>query len=131
MKYANGVDLIFTGAGPGFEGVPQGITFEGTDGWVWVHCGSLDAELKSLRKELIGPDETRLPVSIFHQANFLECVRSRQKTISHIDVAVISMSPCVPIRSVSGPAVRYNCSASYTGIRTTRYSSTMPRPMRR
>ncbi|KKL18545.1 hypothetical protein LCGC14_2474460, partial [marine sediment metagenome] len=29
MKYANGVDLIFTGDGPGFTGVRHGITFEG------------------------------------------------------------------------------------------------------
>ena len=94
MKYANGVDLIFTGAGPGFEGVRQGITFEGTDGWVWVNRGSLDAEPKSLRKEQFGPDEIRLPVSTFHQANFLECVRTRQKTISHIDVAVRSDTVC-------------------------------------
>ncbi|MHB0960324.1 MAG: Gfo/Idh/MocA family protein [Pirellulaceae bacterium] len=94
MKYANGVDLIFTGAGPGFDGVRQGITFEGTDGWVWVTRGSLDAEPKSLRKEQIGPDEIRLPVSTFHQANFLECVRTRQKTISHIDVAVRSDTVC-------------------------------------
>jgi len=33
MKYAMR-RLIFTGAGPGFDGVRQGITFEGTDGWV-------------------------------------------------------------------------------------------------
>jgi predicted dehydrogenase len=94
MKYANGVDLIFTGAGPGFEGVRQGITFEGSEGWVWVNRGSLDAEPKSLRKEQIGPDAIRLPVSTFHQANFLECVRTRQKTISHVDVAVRSDTVC-------------------------------------
>ncbi len=94
MKYANGVNLIFTGSGPGFDGVRQGITFEGTDGWVWVNRGSMDAEPKSLRKEQVGPDEIRLPVSKFHQANFLECVRTRQKTISNIDVAVRSDTVC-------------------------------------
>ncbi|MCU0960096.1 MAG: Gfo/Idh/MocA family oxidoreductase [Pirellulaceae bacterium] len=94
MKYANGVNLIFTGSGPGFDGVRHGITFEGTDGWVWVNRGSMDAEPKSLRKEQIGPGEIHLPVSTFHQANFLECVRTRQKPICHIDVAVRSDTVC-------------------------------------
>jgi len=94
MKYANGVELIFTGEGPGFSGVRHGITFEGPDGWVWVNRGAIDAEPKSLLKEQFGPDEVRLPVSTFHQGNFLQCVRSRQKTIANIDVAVRSDTVC-------------------------------------
>ena len=94
MKYANGVDLIFTGDGPGFTGVRHGITFEGTDGWVWVNRGAIEAEPKSLLKDPFGPDDIRLPVSNFHQRNFIECVRSRQQPISNIDVAVRSDTVC-------------------------------------
>ena len=94
MKYANGVDLIFTGDGPGFTGVRHGITFEGTDGWVWVNRGAIKAEPKSLLEDPFGPDDVRLPVSNFHQGNFVECVRSRKKTISNIDVAVRSDTVC-------------------------------------
>ena len=94
MKYANGVDLIFTGDGPGFTGVRHGITFEGTDGWVWVNRGGLEAEPKSLLREQFGPNEIRLPLSKSHQENFLQCVRSRQKTICNIDVAVRSDTVC-------------------------------------
>jgi len=94
MKYANGVDLIFTGSGPGFEGVRHGITFEGPDGWVWVNRGAIDAEPKSLLKEQFGPADVRLPVSTFQHGNFIECVRSRQPTISNIDVAVRSDTVC-------------------------------------
>ena len=94
MKYANGVDLIFTGDGPGFTGVRHGITFEGTDGWVWVNRGAIDAGPKSLLKEQFGPDEIRLPVSTFHQGNFFQCVRTREKTICNIDVAVRSDTVC-------------------------------------
>jgi len=94
MKYANGVKLIFTGDGPGFTGVRHGITFEGTDGWVWVNRGVIEAEPKSLLDDPFGPNDIRLPVSNFHQGNFVECVRSRQETISNIDVAVRSDTVC-------------------------------------
>ncbi|HUT89039.1 MAG TPA: Gfo/Idh/MocA family oxidoreductase [Thermoguttaceae bacterium] len=94
MKYANGVELIFTGEGPGFTGVRHGITFEGTDGWVWVNRGAIDAHPKSLLQEPFGAADVRLPVSTFHQGNFLECVRTREKTISNIDVAVRSDTVC-------------------------------------
>ena len=94
MKYANGVELIFTGDGPGFPGVRQGITFEGSDGWVWVNRGAIEAEPKSLLQEPFDSDALHLPVSTSHQGNFLECIRTRQKTISNIDVAVRSDTVC-------------------------------------
>ena len=94
MKYANGVDLIYTGDGPGFTGVRQGVTFEGPDGWVFVNRGVIEAEPKSLLREPFDPDAVHLPVSTLHQGNFLECVRTRQKTICNIDVAVRSDTVC-------------------------------------
>lgn len=94
MKYANGVELTFTGDGPEFTGVRHGVTFEGTDGWVWVNRGAIEAKPKSLLKEPFGPDEIRLPVSTFHQGNFVQCVRTREETICNIDVAVRSDTVC-------------------------------------
>jgi hypothetical protein len=94
MKYASGVELIFTGAGPGFNGVRHGITFQGTAGWVWVNRGAIDAEPKSLLNERFSANEIRLPVSTFHHGNFIECARSRQQTICNIDVAVRSDTVC-------------------------------------
>ena len=94
MKYADGVDLIYTGDGPGFTGVRHGITFEGPDGWVWVNRGAIAAEPKSLLQEQFGPNEIHLPISNFHQQNFIEAVRTRGKTISNIDVAVRSDTVC-------------------------------------
>ncbi len=94
MKYAAGVDLQFTGSGPGFAGVRHGVTFEGTEGWVWVNRGAIDAKPKSLLDEPFGPDDVRLPVSTSHQGNFIECVRTREKTICNIDVAVRSDTIC-------------------------------------
>ena len=93
-KYANGVDLIFTGAGPGFVGVRHGITFEGTDGSVWVNRGAIEAEPKSLLQEKPGPNDIHLPISNHHQQNLLDSIRSRRKTIAPIEVAVRSDTVC-------------------------------------
>jgi predicted dehydrogenase len=94
MKYAGGVNLIFTGSGAGFAGVKHGITFEGPDGWVWVNRGGIDAKPRSVLRAPFGPGDVRLPVSTSHQANFLHCVRTRQRTICNIDVAVRSDTVC-------------------------------------
>lgn len=94
MKYADGVDLLFTGDGPDFTGVRQGVTFEGSDGWVWVNRSAFESEPKSLIDEKFGPEEIHLPVSTFHQQNFIEGVLGRGDTISNIDVAVRSDTIC-------------------------------------
>ncbi len=93
-EYANGVKLHYTGSGPGFEGVRHGITFEGPDGWVFVNRGVLEAEPKSLLRSKIGPNELHLPVSSLHERNFIECVKSRARTICPVDVAVRSDTVC-------------------------------------
>jgi len=93
-EYANGVRLHYTGAGPEFEGVKQGITFEGPDGWVFVNRGVLETEPKSLMQSPIGPNELHLPVSDLHERNFIDCVKSRARTICPVDVAVRSDTVC-------------------------------------
>lgn len=92
--YADGVTMRFTGSGPGFEGVRHGITFEGTEGRVWVNRGALEASPASLLQERIGPNEIRLPVSTHHQQNLLDCIRTREQPIANIEVAVRSDTVC-------------------------------------
>jgi predicted dehydrogenase len=93
-EYANGVKLHFTGSGPDFEGVRHGVTFQGTDGWVYVNRGALETEPKSLLETKIGPNELHLPVSDLQEKNFIECVKSRAHTICPIEVAVRSDTVC-------------------------------------
>jgi predicted dehydrogenase len=93
-EYANGVSVHYTGSGPGFEGVRHGITFEGPDGRVFVNRGVLETEPKSLMESKIGPNELHLPVSELHEKNFIECVKSRERTICPVDVAVRSDTVC-------------------------------------
>jgi predicted dehydrogenase len=104
-KYTNGVTMIHadmkTAAGkyPQFSTSPLeykgcGILFIGSDGWVIVWRGGIDADPKSLLQTTIGPDEIHLPVSNDHRRNFLDCVKTRQQTICPIETAVRSDTIC-------------------------------------
>ncbi|MDI6448292.1 Gfo/Idh/MocA family protein [Anaerobaca lacustris] len=89
--YANGVKVICADN----EENQQGVVFEGSDGWVYVRRGFIDANPRSLLEETIGPEETKLYVSNHHKANFYECVRSRAETIAPVEVAHRSCAVCL------------------------------------
>jgi predicted dehydrogenase len=95
--YANGVRLVFTSENEN----PNGVRFEGDEGWVFVTRGGIDAGPKSLLRSPIGPDEVHLYRSSDHAGNFLECVRSRGATVAPVEVAHRSTT----IGLVSGLAV--------------------------
>ena len=84
--YADGVTMIYTDN----EQNKQGVVFQGTEGWVYVRRGQIDAEPKSLLDSKIGPDEIHLIESPGHQRNFLDCIRTREKTVADIDSSVRS-----------------------------------------
>ena len=86
FTYADGVKMIYTDN----EQNKQGVTFHGTEGWVFVRRGQIDAHPKSLLDSQIGPDEIHLPKTAGHQRQFLDCVKSRKQTVSNVDVAVRS-----------------------------------------
>jgi len=88
--YANGVTMHFT---DDVEN-PQGIRFEGTEGWVFVDLGVIDAEPKSLLRTVFEPGEERLYESANHVQNLLDCVRTRAETVCPIEQAVRSDTLC-------------------------------------
>jgi hypothetical protein len=65
----------------------MGVQFEGSEGWIWVDRGGIDASNKSLLTSVIGPGELHLYKSDDHHQNFLDCVRSRSETITPAKVA--------------------------------------------
>lgn len=89
-KFANGVTMFLT---DDVEN-PQGIRFEGSDGWVFVNLGNIDAEPKSVLNTVFDPEEPRLYHSKNHIENLLECVRTRDQTVCPIDPAVRSDTIC-------------------------------------
>ncbi len=86
--YANGVKLIVSDKERG------GVTFEGTEGWVWANRGQHDANPKSLLQEVIGPKEIHLYESNNHMRNFIDCVMSRQQPVAPIETAHRSITIC-------------------------------------
>ncbi|MHC4109580.1 MAG: gfo/Idh/MocA family oxidoreductase, partial [Planctomycetota bacterium] len=71
-----------------------GILFLGSEGWIFVCRNLIEAQPKSLLTSTIGPDEIHLPRSTNHRRNFLDCVKTRHKTICPIETAVRSDTIC-------------------------------------
>jgi len=90
-KYANGVTVTCADN----QKNKQGVLFEGTEGWVYVKRGQIDADPKSLLASTIGPDEIRLYKSNNHKGNFFECIKSRKQTVAPVEVAHRSCSVCL------------------------------------
>ncbi|MFP4055747.1 MAG: Gfo/Idh/MocA family protein [Candidatus Brocadiia bacterium] len=89
--YANGVRMVYADN----RKEKQGVRFEGDEGWVYVRRGHIDAQPKSLLKETVGPNETRLHRSRGgHAQDFINGVRSRGATACPIETAHRSNSIC-------------------------------------
>lgn len=71
----------------------MGTKWHGEDGWIWVDRSGSDASDKNLLKpETIGPGDIRLYESHDHIQNFLDCVQSRQETVTPVETACRSIS---------------------------------------
>jgi predicted dehydrogenase len=105
-RYANGVHMIVSGE------FPNGIRFEGTDGWIFVSRGNeavtgsdpvaklsdntaLAASDPAIIKSVIGPNEIHLPESREHHLDWLEAIRTRRQPIAPVEVAHRSCSACL------------------------------------
>ena len=81
--YKNGARMIVAD-GTTF---PNGVKFVGTEGWVFVSRGKIDAEPKSLLDSVIGADDIHLYESKDHKGNFLDCIKARGETVAPIENA--------------------------------------------
>ncbi len=79
--YDNGVKLTISSEEKG------GVTFEGTEGWVWVNRGKIEASNEALLKQKMGPNEVRLIESPGHMRNFIDSIYSRELTVAPIENA--------------------------------------------
>ncbi|MCX8064741.1 MAG: Gfo/Idh/MocA family oxidoreductase [Candidatus Hydrogenedentes bacterium] len=67
--------------------IPGGARFEGTEGWIHVDRGKFEAHPRYLVNTEVKPHELHLYRSTNHIGNFLECVKTRKKTITPAEVA--------------------------------------------
>ncbi len=88
-RYATGVVMEISG---GHE-AKQGVTWYGEEGWIWVDRSGIDAQPRSVLMSRIRPDEIRFERSTNHHRQFLECVKSRRRTLTPPDVALRSATP--------------------------------------
>ena len=87
-RYADGVELIYKTDSPY-------VRFEGTDGWIQAYFGrrGIEADPASILDSKIGEGELQLPL-LTEERDFLNCVKSREKTLENEEVAHYNTSIC-------------------------------------
>jgi len=91
-KYASGV-VVYGKPYPGEPvGGDGGACFVGSAGRIAVDRDNLVSDPPDIVREPLRPNETHLYRASSHSGNFLECVRTRQRTICNAEVALRSSS---------------------------------------
>jgi myo-inositol 2-dehydrogenase/D-chiro-inositol 1-dehydrogenase len=105
-EYANGITMLTSG------GYPNGVRYEGTEGWIFVTRGSyratdsdpipqgqgnpaLSASDPKILTSAIGPNEIHLYVSTNQQGNWLDCIKSRKEPISPVEIGHRACTVCL------------------------------------
>jgi myo-inositol 2-dehydrogenase/D-chiro-inositol 1-dehydrogenase len=105
QEYANGITVYTSG------GFPNGIRYEGEDGWIFVTRGAyratasdpvpegstkaLDASDEEILKSVIGDDEIKLYISHEQHGNWLDCIKTRKQPISPVEIGHRACSVCL------------------------------------
>jgi len=101
-EYADGVKVICRSTrGNAWNGTvlekglqQHGIKFEGTEGWIFVTRGRIEASQPELLTTPLPASATRLYASDNHMRNFFDCVRSREAPICDAEIGHRSVSMC-------------------------------------
>jgi len=104
--YDNGVVMLTSGS------YPNGIRYEGTEGWIWVSRGSyvastsdpvaqgnnakaLDASDPKLLQTVFGANELRFTRSSSHHGNWLDAIQGKAELLSPVEIGHRSCSVCL------------------------------------
>ncbi|HEX7492685.1 MAG TPA: Gfo/Idh/MocA family oxidoreductase [Bacteroidales bacterium] len=105
-EYKNGITQLTSG------GYPNGVRYEGTEGWIFVTRGgytatasdpvvqdrnskALTASDPKILTSVIGPDEIHLYESNSQQGNWLDCIKSRKEPISPVEIGHRACTVCL------------------------------------
>jgi hypothetical protein len=89
--YANGVKLVL---GQEQKDIPQGCTFKGTEGEIFVDRRRITSKPDGIAKQALSDSDVRLYVSTNHNQNFLDCVKSRKRPICDVEIGHRSATVC-------------------------------------
>ena len=105
-EYKNGITLLTSG------GYPNGVRYEGTEGWIFVTRGAytaspsdpvvqdkgtkaLEASDPRILTSVIGENEIHLYVSSEQHGNWLDCIKSRKEPISPVEIGHRACTVCL------------------------------------
>lgn len=86
--YANGVEVHCHAAGE------NGVKFTGSDGWIFVSRGRIEASDPELLKIELPLDGSLLYVSNDHHENWLDCIQTRERPICDVEIGHRSATVC-------------------------------------
>jgi hypothetical protein len=76
------------------NGQKHGVKFEGSDGWIFVTRGKIEASNPEILVAELTSNAIRLPVSDDHMGNFFESIRTRKPPICEAEIGHRSASVC-------------------------------------
>ena len=72
----------------------HGVTFTGSDGWIFITRGKIEASDPAILKQELPASAERLYVSANHAGNFFESCRTRKDPVCPVEVGHRSVSAC-------------------------------------
>ena len=89
-----GATLVFDDGIRLVHGGPSGTTFIGTQGVLHVDRNRLISVPENILEEPIGDDDEHLPVAPSHRADWLRCIRARERPICDVEVGARTITTC-------------------------------------
>jgi predicted dehydrogenase len=132
-RYPNNIDFVIAG---GHGDIQGGTKWIGEHGWVWVDRGRFETSDPHWKEEIRQREQKKelavlLTVSPGHQREFLDCIKSRKKTLTPVEVAHRSQTPghLGYVASVVGRKLRWDA-AKQQIIDDAQAAQLLSRPMR-
>ena len=106
-RYAHDITMEIAG---GIDRIRPGTRWIGDEGWIWVDRSGIETFPANLSQSKIRPHEIRLPVSNSHHKQFIDCVLSRNQTLTAAHVALRSATPGYlgTIAMLTGRTIRWD-----------------------
>ena len=116
------------------EGQRNGVRLEGTNGWIWVNRGTIEASDQAMLDTPMEKPDGQLEVSDDHMGNFFDAVRSRKDPISPVEAghqsAVVGHLIVIALRT--GRKLRWDPSVEkFVGDGAAEANSHLSRKMRK